>query len=263
MTEFSQPPADLNEVRAIEDPTSRFHAASRASDRFRDLSQECQRIRATAIAQLSSAGLSYREIGSQLDLSPQRVAQLMGSVQPASEVMKAWVSIEAQLFELARRNDLGSRGQSRRSVIEALDEAGVLEPELSSSLRDLRALRNTAAHGPAEVSLEAAERATSEAIALSSRLHLLLAATDPGDGKGYGPEDLMRRANSEYPEMDWRQGRCGQCGRAIPIPRDSDEDWVCGTECFSDWRRLLYRFIDPGSEEEAMTRRPSVVPYWT
>jgi hypothetical protein len=37
---------------------------------------------------------------------------------------------------------------------------------------------------------------------------------------------------------------------------------VCSKRCHDRWFRRLHTVIDPQSEEEVITRVPSVVPYW-
>lgn len=78
-------------------------------------------------------------------------------------------------------------------------------------------------------------------------------------------EQLMDRVKAEFPEVDWIEGRCSECKRPMPVPREmqfGQSGWVCGKACMEGFRHKLSHLIDLNSEDGAQTAMPEVVPYW-
>lgn len=75
-------------------------------------------------------------------------------------------------------------------------------------------------------------------------------------------QQLMETARKKFPDTEWVEGRCYECGRAIPV-RAHARGMVCGRACLDAYRAKLYQFIDAGSEEDAGSFHPEIVPFWT
>jgi len=76
----------------------------------------------------------------------------LAEISPSSAVIEAWKALEQAAYEKVRQ--LVPKGESYREPfrrpIDYLDYKGVLVPSAASAARDLRSLRNTAAHAGAD-----------------------------------------------------------------------------------------------------------------
>ena len=75
-------------------------------------------------------------------------------------------------------------------------------------------------------------------------------------------QQLMERVKKQFPHTPWVEGRCYECGRAIPVDKRS-RGMVCGKACNDAYHRKLYLEIDPETHEDNMSFHPDVVPYWS
>jgi predicted transcriptional regulator len=266
---LAEPRAPHDLVRAVAeliDPVDRFEQAERLIDDLQRLTQELQAIRAAAASDLHAQGLTYREIGERLGLSPQRVAQLVKSPDGLLRLQQVWTELDRKLSLLGAYAEVATDRRSPTRLISALREEGVLTEEQFTVASSILRTRNEAVHARRSVPNEEVDALLDLAIPLSAQLELAVESAR-STYEAAASEDrreaeaLLRRVARDYPEIHWREGRCDQCGRAIPV-EDQTELWVCTRECRKRWMRKLYQFIDPDSEEEAMTRTPKVVPYW-
>lgn len=66
----------LDDISAIDDPAVRAKAAAAYITQARDLTDQAQRIRDGAAAQMLTAGWSVRRVAAEVGLSPARVQQI-------------------------------------------------------------------------------------------------------------------------------------------------------------------------------------------
>lgn len=259
----------LEEIRSLTDPLSRYRSATDELARLQGAIQELNDIRASAMTELHAGGRSYREIAELTGVSPQRVAQLITAAAPSdtARVARAWTLIEARLVELASLVEVPISRRRGHALISALWESAQVSDEEASVLHEAFDLRNAVVHLGTAVSHEEFSRAldavTSLTASLEERIKALRERTSETLRSDWEEgEAILRRVLREFPSVNWTAGRCEECGRAMPVPADSDELWVCSRRCRELWLRKLRHFVAAHSEDEAMTRTPKVVPYW-
>jgi ribosomal protein L37AE/L43A len=259
---------DPDDNRRLEspDPAERLVAASRLISRLDQVSRELQHARAMAAAELHARGWSYREVGELIGVSAQRVGQMVGRVEGASQLIHAWAELDRKLRILAQVSGIALSGVSPARLIAELHRAGTLEEDERDTLATVLDARNRGVHVGQVPSDEEVESLLDEVIPLSAKLEMRLQNWPPEGPEAMTrerleAEQLLTRVRAEFPDRSWQPGRCEECGRAIPVPQ-GDEIWVCSSKCLKDWRQKLYQLIDPGSQEEVMTLVPKVVPYW-
>lgn len=256
----------IDGIRTVPDPLERYQAATTKIRELQSMVGDLKEVRALAIATLHEGGMSYREIGALTGLSVQRVAQMGATAASASQLLRAWGAVEKQLLRLADSTGISNNVNTPSQAIDALGRAGHLGPDDQELLKRLRLARSRAVHGRGIPPIEEQEGLCDDAIVLASRLELKVQESIGARMKEMTDdrreaETILQRVRSDRPDIRWVQGRCEQCGRAIPVPTGPG-DWVCSKSCRDEWLKLLYQFIDPGSGEEAITRIPRVVPYW-
>lgn len=87
----------------------------------------------------------------QASAAAESLSERLAELSPRSAVLEAWRQIEDALLRAAQRRQAQVRwrqGEPPLWVIKGLERAQILDPSKVGILRDLRALRNSAAHGP-------------------------------------------------------------------------------------------------------------------
>jgi hypothetical protein len=111
-----------------------------------EFGRQLQEVRREIQVELPGAA-APRTMASGMEAIVHRVAK----VSPRAAVLEAWREIEDALVRAAQRRPLDVRGhpaESPLALIRALQQGRVLDPGKIGILHELRALRNTAAHGP-------------------------------------------------------------------------------------------------------------------
>lgn len=253
-------------VAELRDPTQRYLAATRRISELQEAIRQLQEIRSLATAALHAEGLSYREIGERFGISTPRIAQLVNATGDSGPLIRGWAELERKLADLAALLAIPVSRRSPISVIEALWEAGHLTDAEKVELSAVRMARNDAAHARRTFERDEMGRLLDTVIHLSASLELKLAEARENEGAAISEdraeaEALLRRVIQQHPDVAWQEGRCEECGRAIPVP-SVGELWVCSRSCRERWFQKLHHFVAPGSEEEAITKVVQVVPYW-
>jgi len=61
-------------------------------------------------------------------------------------------------------------------------------------------------------------------------------------------EMLMDRAHKKYPDHDWEEGQCGQCGVYIPVPKLA-RNVVCSLSCKNLYDQIAADIVGRGTSE--------------
>ena len=101
------------------------------------------------LKRINDADLPQKDHRQRLPLESQRVNRL-AELSPRAAVLESWVNVELAALGAARslmQDEVRSKTLSYQAI-RALERSGRLDPTAVSMLRDLRALRNQAAHAP-------------------------------------------------------------------------------------------------------------------
>lgn len=248
------------------DAVARFRRADELIGQLNAATQALQGVKASAVTELHTSGRTYRQIGSELGLSTQRVGQLVNTSESVPHLLRAWNELERKLALLGSYREVPTDRRSSERLVGALLELGDLTDDQAEQLNRVRTARNDAVHARRTVSDDEIQVLLDEVISLSAQLELGIEHARSGYENAASEERnraeaLLRRVVTQYPDIDWYEGRCDECGRAIPVS-DVRNLWVCSAKCRSHWMNKLYQIIDRGSQEEVMSLTPHVVPYW-
>jgi len=79
--------------------------------------------------------------------------------------------------------------------------------------------------------------------------------------EGQRLEALMQKAMTKFPDTNWEEGQCSECGEYMVTPSQARESWVCSTSCKIEHDRKWATILDRSSEEYAYNCA-TVVPYF-
>lgn len=101
------------------------------------------------LKRIGDTNLPQKDKRNRLPIESQRVSRL-AELSPRAAVFESWVNVELAAFGAARtimQDEVQNKTLSYQAI-RALERSGRLDSSAVSMLRDLRALRNQAAHAP-------------------------------------------------------------------------------------------------------------------
>lgn len=165
----------LEDLYSIDDPFELFELTTRAIAEHQEQIDQFAEIRARAIAALHAQGRSYKELASQLGISAPRIGQLVNANDAAAmQVLRAYVSLERVLSEVAELEGSGRIGPPVSKAIKVMKACKVVDDRLIHDIDEIRRVRNGIVHGQTDVGVQEAEEILNKIIYLNARITVLL-----------------------------------------------------------------------------------------